>query len=517
MNIRRLPLILLAPLATLHAADLKLAAVFSDHMVLQRGMAVPVWGWADPGEKVTVTFADQQASAVTDKDGRWTTKLPALTANATPNDLSVTGRNTIRITDVLVGDVWLGSGQSNMEFAMRDVLNAQEEIAAADKPAIRLFTVPRCEKAQIVDDVNAKWVTCSPDSVTGFSAVLYLFGREIQPVAGVPIGLIHSSVGGTRIELWTAPEGLAMVPEFADKVKGIADTEKFYREQILPRSLPVMEDWIARSRKALASGALVPVAPDWPNHPGLEFTGLYRGMIYPIVPFAMRGVVWYQGEWNGGENEIYVKRMQALISGWRAVWGIADLPFYYVQLARMPQKDCQPWQGDGLAPTREAQRKCLAIPHTGMATIIDLEGDSGWHPRNKQDVAKRLSRWAMHNEYGKKNLVVSGPLYKDMSVEGSHIRLRFDSVGAGLVCGTKSGPDPVKLTPDQPLRNFAVAGADKRWVNATAEIAGNDVLVSSPEVATPVAVRYAYCQDPVGCSFYNKDGLPASPFRTDDW
>ena len=511
-----LTIILLVVSAVAHA-DVRVAGVFSDHMVLQRGMAVPVWGWAAPGEKVTVTFAGQNGSAVADQDGKWMARLAALTASATPQELRVSGRNTVRIPDVLVGDVWLGSGQSNMEFAMREVLNAKEEIAVANKPLIRLFTVPRCEKAQIADDVNAKWLTCTPETVTGFSAVLYLYGREIQPEAGVPIGLIHSSVGGTRIELWTAPEGLALVPEFAAKVQGIEDTEKFYREQILPKSLPVMEDWIARTRKALASGARVPVAPDWPNHPPLEFTGLYRGMIYPLVPFAMRGVVWYQGEWNGGENDIYVKRMQALIGGWRAVWGIPELPFYYVQLARMPQKDCLPWQGDGLSPTREAQRKCLAIPHTGMATIIDLEGSSGWHPNNKLDVAKRLSLWALRNEYGRKNLVVSGPLYRQMEVLGNRIRVHFDSVGSGLMSGAKSGPEPMKPTPDQPLRNFALAGADKKWVLATAVIDGNDVVVSSPEVPNPVAVRYAYCQDPVGCNLFNKENLPASPFRTDDW
>jgi sialate O-acetylesterase len=272
--------VLCLPLA---CAKVRVPNVFGDHMVLQRELPVPVWGWADPGEKVTVSFAGQSSSAVADADGKWTLKLAALSASASPEELCVSGRNTVRFADVLVGDVWLGSGQSNMEFAMREVLNAKEEIAGANKPLIRLFTVPRCEKAQ-------------------------------------------------------------------------------------------MEDWIAQTKKALASGGRVPVAPEWPNHPGLEFTGLYRGMIYPLVPFALRGFVWYQGEWNGGENDIYVKRMQALIGGWRAVWGNPDLPFYYVQLARMPQKDCLPWQGDGLSPTREAQRKCLSIPHTGMATIIDLEG-----------------------------------------------------------------------------------------------------------------------------------------------
>lgn len=498
-------------------ADVRLPGLFTDHMVLQRGVPVPVWGWADPGERVSVSFGAARASVVAGPDGKWLAKLPVLTASAEPRELVVAGRNTLKVADVLVGDVWLGSGQSNMEMAMRDVENANDEIASAGMPKIRLFHVPRLEKHQVADDVPAKWSVCAPETVRDFSAVLYLFGREIHGRTQVPLGLVHSSVGGTRIELWTAPQGLSLVPEFADKLKGIADVETFYREQMLPKSLPQLEAWIARTKKALADGTRVPVSPEWPEHPRLEFGGLYVGMIHPLVPFALRGFVWYQGEWNGGENDIYVKRMEALIGGWRKVWGRDDLPFYYVQLARMPTKDQSPWLGDGLAPTREAQRRSLAIPQTGMATIIDLPGDSGWHPRNKQDVAKRLSLWALRNEYGNKDLVVSGPLYRDMKVEGNRIRVRFDSTGSGLAIGAKEGLKPVEFPAGVALKCFAVAGADRRWVHATAVIDGTDVVVSSPEVAQPVAVRYAYCNDPEGANLYNREGLPASPFRTDDW
>ena len=503
--------------ALLADADVRTAKIFSDHMVMQREMAVPVWGWADPGEKVTVEFAGQKVTTTADTAGKWMLRLAVLKVNALPQELVVRGRNTVKISDVLVGDVWLGSGQSNMEFAMRDVENASVEIAGAEKPLIRLFTVPRLQKNQMVDDVDSQWTICSPETVKDFSAVLYLFGRELNTETKIPIGLIHSSVGGTRIELWTAPEGLEHVPEFADKAKGIEDAEKHYREQILPKTLPVLEAWITKTKAALANGERVPLTPDWPNHPGLEFGGLYVGMIHPIVPFGIRGVVWYQGEWNGGENDIYVKRMQALIAGWRKVWARPDLPFYYVQLARMPQKDTPPWKGDGLTPTREAQRRSLAIPHTGMAVIIDLPGSSGWHPPNKQDVAKRLSLWALRNEYGRKDLVCSGPLYSGMTVEGSRIRLTFDHTGSGLMVGTKNGLEPVKPAPDQPLNSFAMAGADRKWVLADAVIDGATVVVSSPEVPKPAAVRYAYCQDPEGANLYNKEGLPASPFRTDEW
>ncbi len=512
-------LLILVLAATAAQADVRMPGLFTDHMVLQRERAVPVWGWADPGEQVAVEFAGQRVTAVAGADGTWMAKLAPLKASAAPQELRVTGRNRVKIADVLVGDVWLGSGQSNMEFAMRDVENSLDEIADANRPQIRLFQVPRNEKHQVADDVPAKWAVCTPQSVRDFSAVLYLYGREIQPAAGVPIGLIHSSVGGTRIELWTAPEGFAAVPEFADAVKGIADAQRHYREQILPQSLPVLEDWIRRTKAALAGGTRVPVAPDWPNHPRMGNGGLYVGMIHPLVPFSLRGFVWYQGEWNGGENDIYVKRMEALITGWRKVWGRDDLPFYYVQLARMPQKDSLPWQGDGLSPTREAQRRSLAIPHTGMAVIIDLPGESGWHPRNKQDVAKRLARWALAKDYGQKDLVYSGPLYKDMKVEGGRIRIAFEppSVGSGLMAGTKDGLAPVQPAPGQPLGSFAIAGADRKWVRATAVIDGRDVVVSSAEVPAPVAVRYAYGQDPADANLYNTEGLPASPFRTDDW
>jgi len=498
-------------------AEVRMPGLFTDHMVLQRGQAVPVWGWADPAGEVTVHFAGQRASTVAGPDGRWMVRLAPLEASAVPQELVVTGRNTVTITDVLVGDVWLGSGQSNMEWPMREVEQAEDEMASAERPLIRLFNVPRNEKHQVADDVPTRWAVCTPESVRDFSAVLYLFGREINEQTGVPVGLIHSSVGGTRIELWTAPEGLATVPEFAGEVDRIADARRHYREDILPRALPRLEAWTAQARAALASGGEVPQTPDWPEHPRLGFGGLYAGMIQPLVPYGLRGFVWYQGEWNGGENDIYVKRMEALIAGWRTVWGQDDLPFYYVQLARMPQEDNPPWQGDGLSPTREAQRRSLAIPHTGMAVIIDLPGDPGWHPRNKQDVSKRLSLWALHHQYGQEELVYSGPLYREMIQEEGAIRIRFDHTGSGLMAGTKDGLNPVQPAPGQPLASFAVAGADRQWVPANAVIDGHDVVVSAPEVPEPVAVRYAYCQDPEGANLYNKEGLPASPFRTDQW
>jgi sialate O-acetylesterase len=497
---------------------LRLAGIFGNNMVLQQGALTPVWGWAAPGQEVEVVVAGQTVRATAGSDGKWMVKFANLQRSDGPVTLSAKGPGSLLCTNVLIGDVWLGSGQSNMEWPTREITDASAVISAAKHPSIRLFTVPRVMKAQRAYDVQGRWVVCQPETVREFSAVLYLFGREIHTQTGMPLGLVHSSVGGTRIELWTAPEGFELVPQFAELPRSIRAVDERYRSE-LPPKLAELEAWLKETRAALAAGKPVPLTPDWPDHPHPRDGAavLYDGMIYPLVPFALRGVIWYQGEWNGGENDIYVQRMKALIGGWRAVWGNPDLPFYYVQLARMPQKECLPWQGDGLAPTREAQRRSLAIPHTGMATIIDLEGNSDWHPRNKQDVARRLSLWALRNEYSRSNLVVSGPLFNRMTVEGDRVRIRFDSVGSGLMVATKDGLEPVKPRPDEPLRNFAIAGADRKWVHAKAVIEGKEVLVYSTEVPSPVAVRYAYCQDPTGCNFYNQEGLPASPFRTDNW
>ena len=499
-------------------AAVRLPHIFGDNMVLQAGAAVPVWGWATPGGKVAVTIDAQTVTAVANAEGKWKLVLKNLQKRETPTTFTVKADETVSFQNVLIGDVWLGSGQSNMEMAMADITNAKDEIAAANQPNIRLFTVPHNEQGMLAEDCNGRWVVCTPESVNRFSAVLYLFGREIFEKTRMPMGLVHSSVGGTRIELWTAPAGFDLIPEFANYTKSIALSDEAFRKN-LPGKLTAVEEWTRSARKAVADNQLIPAFPEWPTRPNPEGGAacLYNGMIHPLVPFALRGFVWYQGEWNGGENDIYVKRMQALIGGWRKIWGMGELPFYYVQLARMPENDHSPWLGNGLSPTREAQRKCLSIPHTGMASIIDLEGSSGWHPGNKQDPAKRLTRWALRNEYGMKDLVPSGPLYKSMRVEGSTIVLGFDAVGTGLMVGLKKGLEPVQKASNTTPGSFAIAGGDKKWFPAKAAIKGAEVVVSSPDVAKPVAVRYGYCNDPDNCNLYNNEGLPASPFRTDEW
>ena len=501
-------------------ADVKLPAVFSDHMVLQRGVAVPVWGWAEKGEKVTVKFAGQEQTVTAGDDGTWRVKLAALEAEKKPGVLTVSGKNTLTVKDVLVGDVWVCSGQSNMAFTVGGSVNARAEIAAAKSPAIRHFGVPRTMRTAPAADVPGRWSRCSPGTVSRFTAVGYFFGRRLHRELDVPIGLINSSWGGTRIEPWTPPEGFRAVPQLKAIAGQIArfDPRTEAGKTLWSGYVAKVKDWVPRAEGAVARGEGLPPLP--PNPAARRRMGpasLYNGMIHPLVPYAIRGAIWYQGEANGGEGESYFHKMQALIRGWRAVWGQGDFPFYFVQLANYRTSNpANAAGGDGWARVREAQRKSLGIPHTGMAVIIDIGEARDIHPRNKQDVGDRLARWALAGLFEKK-LVPSGPLYKSHTVEGNKVRVAFDHVGAGLIVGEKKGLDPVREVKDGKLSWFSVAGADKTWHRAGAVIDGEAVLVSSPQVAKPVAVRYAYTMNPEGANLYNKDGLPASPFRTDDW
>jgi len=469
-----------APFASARA-DVKLASVFGDSMVLQRDLPVPVWGWADAGEAVTVTLGDQTKKTETKSDGKWRVTLDVLAANATGQSLTVQGKNTIALKDVLIGEVWICSGQSNMEWAVNGTLNAKEEVAAANHPQIRLFNVPGHHTSPVPKETcPGTWQVCAPDTVGGFSAVGYFFGRRLQQEVNVPIGLVGSNWGGTRIEPWTSPAGFQSVPE----LKAIADQVAAYNKET--------------------------------KVTGTSPSAIYNAMIHPLAPFAMRGAIWYQGESNGGEGESYFHKTQALVNGWRKLFN-PDLAFYWVQLADFQKPNQNPAGGDGWAKIREAQRKALGIKHTGMAVIIDIGQANDIHPRNKQDVGWRLAQWALHQTYGKKQIVPSGPLFKSQKVEGNAIRLAFDSVGGGLIVGKKEGLEPTKEVSDGKLARFAIAGSDKQWRWADATIDGDTVVVKSSDVANPVAVRYAYTMNPEGANLYNKEGIPASPFRTDDW
>jgi sialate O-acetylesterase len=624
------------------ASALKLPALFSDHMVLQQKMSCPVWGWAKDGTSVTVEINGQKATAMA-RDGRWQVKLPALEAGG-PYKLTVrTPESKIELNDVLVGEVWVCSGQSNMEWAVESSNNAKAEIATADYPKIRLFTVKQDIATTPQRDVTGQWAVCTPETVKDFSAVGYFFGRDLLKSGVKPIGLIHTSWGGTPAEAWTSMETLRNDSDFTpilerekeavenkeqlerqfgsnmmdkrDPDNLMADTttfekgwaranidlaewdtmdlpqkwEKvglpldgivwFRREVTIPGTwagqnltlkLSAIDDWdityfndtkIGQTMRGAPRPHTVPRIYTVPGHLvkagkniiavrvfdgrggggiyptqnpmqiGLTETGrpidltgpwhyriecirnlgagekdfparLYNAMIVPLVPYGIKGAIWYQGESNAGRAYQYRKLFAAMIQDWRKLWDIGDFPFYFVQLANYRERKVEPGDSDW-AELREAQQMTLSLPNTGMAVIIDAGEADDIHPRDKQTVGKRLALIAGARDYGQ-DFEYSGPVYSSMAVEGNHIRLNFDHADSGLVAK------------DGPLTGFAVAGEDRKFYWADAAIEGKTIVVKSDKVATPVAVRYAWADNPA-CNLYNGADLPASPFRTDDW
>jgi sialate O-acetylesterase len=501
-------------------ADLTLPRIFSDHMVLQQGKPIMVWGWGELGERVTIAISNNIFKTSVRKNGTWKAKMPAMPIGG-PYDMIVTGNNTNIVHDVMVGEVWLCSGQSNMEWPVSKC-NAPDDIATADYPQIRCIKVERKPSANPLKDISGAWSVCTPETVGQFTAVGYFFGREIHEKLDVPIGIIDVNWGGTRIEPWTPYGGFAAEPGCADIVAQV-DRDKSNYEKNLPKALDTLELWIGKAREALKKSEEIPQLPEIPRHHvydgGRRFgpSSLFNGMINPLVPYTIRGVLWYQGEANGREGEKYYHKMRALIGGWRDVWKQGDFPFYFVQLANIQKPNDNPAGGDGWARIRCAQTKSLQITNTGMAVAIDIGEENDIHPKNKQDVGKRLALWALAHPYKGESLVYSGPLYKSMKVEDGKIRLFFKHTGGGLMIGRKDGTHETTEDRDGKLAQFAIAGKDKQWYWADAIIDGNTVVVSSENVPEPVAVRYAYSMNPEGCNLYNKEGLPASPFRTDNW
>ena len=502
-------------------ADVRLPRIFTDNMMFQRDLPVRVWGWADPGEAVSVTLAGNNASTKADDKGQWALELAALKTGENL-ELTVKGNNSLTLKNVVVGDIWVCSGQSNMEMDLGGCIGAAEDIKAADLPKIRRIKINHEQTAQ--PDLDAptatQWQVCSPGNVRGFTAVGFYFAREIQQKTGVPIGLVDDNWGGTPIEPWVAAEGLEMVPELKADFTARQNAIKAFRAE-LPKGLTRLEGWIAQTRKNLADGAETTPMSAIPAHPGANgWTGMYNAMIHPFVRLPIKGALWYQGESNGGEGDSYYHKMRALIGGWRQQWGQGDFPFYFVQLASFQGATDNPGDANGWARLREAQTKSLAIANTGMAVITDtvpLAEANDIHPRNKYDVGLRLARWALNRDYGQKDLEVSGPLFKSLKIEGNKARLAFDHLGTGLMVGLKVGRDATLENKDGKLKRFAIAGADKQWHWAEAVIENDAVVVSCPAVAEPVAVRYAFQMNPDGANLYNREGLPASPFRTDNW
>lgn len=623
-------------------ANVKPARIFSSNMVLQQGQQNPVWGWADKGEKVTISFAGKTITTKADKAGKWSAKLPSLDYGG-PYEMTIKGKNTIQFDNILIGDVWICSGQSNMEWMVMNTNNAKSEIASANYPNIRLFTVAKKVAQKPVEDLdNGEWVVCSPQTVPDFSAVGYFFGRYLNQELKVPVGLIHTSWGGTVAETWASAQTIENDPDFKDKLKELAgfDVNK-YREQKMAAikaklnevpekdaglvngvavyadqamddanwanmdptkvweennyppiegiawyrktvtltadqakqaneiHLGMIDDndmtWINgvkvgstkgynqnrvytipsntlkagknviairvedtgggggmygdAAEKYLAVGdKQISLADPWkfkvseaqigslevgPNdYPTL----LFNGMLNPIIPYGIKGAIWYQGESNAGRAKQYQRVFPDMIKDWRTHWNQGDFSFFFVSLANYMEASRQPGESDW-AELREAQTKTLALTNTGMALAIDLGEAGDIHPRNKQDVGKRLALSALKTTYGK-NIVHSGPMYQSVKFDGNKAIITFTETGSGLVAKDKYGY----------LKSFSIAGADHKFVWARAFInSGNSVVVYSDEVKNPVAVRFGWANNPDDLNLYNKEGLPANPFRTDDW
>lgn len=502
--LRSLIIILAAAVLTAAAAP-KPASVFGNGMVLQQGMAVPVWGSAEPGERITVSVAGRSASAVTGEDGRWRVSLAPLTAGG-PYEMTVSGRSDVIFSDVMAGEVWICSGQSNMTFALRNTVNAAEEIASAEHPLLRLFTVRRVLSDTLRGDVEGRWERCTPGTVEDFSAVAYFFGRRLADSLGVPVGLVHVSWGGTAAEGWMPRSVLLSDPDFRPIIdRWTSDSVAFPAAmKAFTDSLPALSArWSADSAAAVSLGRALPRKPTAPRGPGHRDTpcGQYNGMLHPLIPFAMRGVIWYQGEGNAARAHQYRRLFPTLITTWRSLWGQGVFPFYYVQL---PNLDRQPEPSrSGWAELREAQLMALSLPNTGMAVTIDVGDPKDLHPREKRPVAERLARIALAKTYGRP-VPYSGPLYRTVERNGKSIIVRFDHADGLRAHGTAA------------LTGFTVAGDDRKFVPANAVIRDGAVIVSHPSVPAPAAVRYAWADAPA-CNLTNATGLPASPFRTDDW
>ena len=527
-------------------AAAKSNALFSDGMVLQRDAAIPVWGTAAPSEQITVDFAGQKKSAAADAKGAWMVKLDPLPASSTPHELSITaGGATIRITNVLVGDVWLAGGQSNMGSPLFAAHNAAEVLPTANDPLLRFFDVKKKVSSEPLANEEGQWKETTPDNAKNFSAVGFFFAREIRKSTGVPIGIISAPWGGTPIETWMSLKSLNENPALTNVLakwdKALADYAKVQADPKLATDyLADLENW-NKEVKPAADAAMktwnddktagkpvgekpkpsrpVPSNPDPmgmpdPSRRPSTPTVSYNAMISPLSPFAIKGVLWYQGEANAGRGLEYRTLFPRLIQGWRAQWG-TDFPFLFVQLP-MNGPDKTPVATDGEPYLREAQFLTLKEPKTAMAITIDIGDPNNVHPGDKIDVGKRLSLLARRDVYGEK-IDASGLLYQGFKVEGDKMRVTFKETAKGL----KPGQAPwcakgVEPLPTDKLIGFVISGDDRKWVEAEAKIEGNDVIVSSSSVPKPVAVRYGWAHSP-RCNLYNSEELPASPFRTDDW
>ena len=488
-------------------ANISLPDVISGGMVLQQRQRVPIWGKADPGEVVTVRFDNQSKKVTAAADGKWLVRLDPMGANATPSTMFIAGKNTIELKDILVGEVWLVAGQSNMQRLLSETANGEAAIAAANHPLIRLFNVDRQVAFKHRPPPLATWQACSPQSVKEFSAAGYYFGVELEKELQVPIGLINSSYGGSQAEAWTPVDYLLA----SDDLRPTVERTKIWDEErprVRAEYDEALKKWRAEADKARAAGARPqpsPAVPDALREYRIA-SSIYDGMIAPLIPFFIRGAIWYQGESNEARAQQYGVLLPTMIRAWRERWGEGNFPFGIVQLPNY--RDPKPEPADeAWSHLREAQRRtALNAPNTGLIVTIDIGEAHDIHPKNKLDVGRRMALWALVDVYGSK-LTKSGPMFSEAKVSGQKIILTFTDVGQGL-----------RIRDGDKLDEFAIAGVDHKWHWANAKIVGKDrIRVWSDSVPQPLAVRYAFNNDPKHPNLTNETGLPATPFRTDDW
>jgi sialate O-acetylesterase len=513
------------------AADVKVANIFGHDMVLQREKAVPVWGRGEPGSKVTVKFGGQEKSVVCGADGKWAVRLEAMPASKVARVMTVTDggktpESTVVLKNVVVGDVWLCSGDFGVWWEMFSVLDTKNELAKAKNPMIRVVKVAPHNSNVPLESIEGAWRECGAVSIEGFSALGYFFGAELQKELDVPVGLIDASYRYSHERAWMAPEGFRSVPELKvprDKMDSWdPSTEK--GKEAFGATIAAVEKWLPAAEKAYQEGKALPRQPRFPaplpatdvNYlSNGELSLMYYGMICPVKPYAIRGVIWSIGESSALEVSKFRFYLKGLIEGWRKEWGQGDFPFYVEVLAAVgnePDRSKPVPATDGWAVLRQEQAAVgTVVKNTGIAVSYDVS-DYVADLRNRQDAGRRLALVALANEYGKK-VEYSGPVFKEMKVEAGAAVLSFEHVGKGLMAGKKVGLAPVAEVAQ--LEGFAICGADKKWHWGAAKIVGATVVVSSPEVKEPWGVKYATFGNPAFCNLYNRDGLPAVPFAVD--
>ncbi|HEY1048528.1 MAG TPA: sialate O-acetylesterase [Prosthecobacter sp.] len=512
MKIPTLTLLLYA-LALSARAELKLPAIIGDNMVLQQQLANPLWGWDAPGTEVTVKFGTQTKTAKAGADGKWTVKLDPVPANANPATISIKGTSARELKNVLVGEVWICSGQSNMQWSVSSSWDSDIEIATAKYPKIRLISVPQVGTQEPQQDFKGEWKECAPGNVGPFSAVGFFFGRVLHNTLDVPVGLINNAWGGSAAEAWVRRDLLEKDPRFKLLMENTKKTEAEKTSEAGKKQYDAaLAAWQKQADEAKKAGkpftTRAPQAPEAWLKGNARPGNIYNGVLLPTIGYGIKGAIWYQGETNAGRAYEYTSLFPFMIEDWRTEWKQGDFPFYWVQLADYMAEKTDATQSvtSSWAEIRESQTKTQnAVKNGGQAVIIDLGESNDIHPKNKRDVAERLARWALVKDYGLK-LPYRSPEFKSAAFAGNKATVTLDTFGSSL--------RTVDVTE---VKGFVVCGEDKKWAWADAKIVGKDkVEVSSKDVANPVAVRYAWADNPI-CNLFSVDGLPVTPFRSDDF